>query len=79
MIRAFLHLSNSNNFVVNKTRFKRLCSDNAYPQYHVVQFEAHFASIKTDAGNSHGKVFIEDNFGNVRIYPEVMIQIKRFY
>jgi hypothetical protein len=46
---------------------KRCQNPAAYPDVYVRDFKGNFASMKTDKGKSHGKVFTDDGY-NVRIW-----------
>jgi len=58
------------------------CSDKYnYPQMYVADFKGNFAQMKTDAGNSHGKVFVVIN-DVVKIWDEiesVLIEYKKYF
>ena len=73
IIMAYLHLEQ--NGVVYLDELKKLCSNKSHNQYFVEKFDGHFASMKTDKGNSHGKVFYDEN-GFVYIWPKVREEIK---
>ncbi len=76
IIKAFLRLSRVND-IIKLTDLKKLCSyENE--NFYVKKFDINFASMKTDAGNSHGKVFKEDN-GIVTIYETVLREINRYF
>jgi hypothetical protein len=53
-----------------------ICSNKSkFSEYHVEKFDGHYASMKTDSGKSHGKVFHDKN-GSVFIYQKVRDEIK---
>jgi len=72
IIQAYLKLEKSGN--VRLSDLSDLCSQ-GNSQYYVSNFNAHFPSMKTDAGNSHGKVFYDDG-QFVRIWPRVRDEIR---
>lgn len=69
IIRAFLELDALG--VVSTASFQAYCRDS----YQIANFNAHFASLKTDTANSHGKVFYEQN-GYVFLYDRVRSEIE---
>lgn len=77
LVKAYLKLSESQD--VTKGDFRKICS-NSYiePDLYVDKFTQHFNSMTTDAGNSHGKVFFEDN-GFVYVYPQAMSEIENYF
>jgi hypothetical protein len=44
---------------------------------YVRDFRGNFASMKTDAGKSHGKVFRDDGY-NITICPEVLATLEQY-
>lgn len=72
IIRAFLDLETEQNVTVESLR--NYCSR----EYGVENFDQHFASMKTDAGNSHGKVFFEHN-GLVNLWDTVRIEVEEHF
>jgi hypothetical protein len=77
IIKAFLTLQKKQD--VTKDDLLGLCSQNAKkPAFYVEKFRQNFNSMKTDAGNSHGKVFLEDN-GFVYVYPQAMSEIEKYF
>ncbi len=77
MISAFLYIEN--NGEVSLSDFKKLCTNKAeFPQFFVPTFDGHYPSMKTDRGNSHGKVFYDQN-GIVSIWPQVREEIKKHF
>jgi len=74
IVKAFLFLSKNGD--VGRDNLKMLCSDeDGHPDFIVKNFDNNFASMKTDSGNSHGKVFFEKG-GCVYMYPEIEKVIK---
>jgi hypothetical protein len=73
IIMAYLHLEK--NGAVQLSDLKNLCSNKSNNHYFVEKFDGHYASMKTDKGNSHGKVFYDQN-GIVYIWPIVREEIK---
>lgn len=76
IISAYLHLEKSGDVPFNE--LKSLCSDRSQNKYFVEKFDGHYASMKTDKGNSHGKVFYDEN-GLVFILPIVREEIKQHF
>lgn len=70
IIMAFLKLEKQG--VVCLDELKNLCESN--PNYSVKKFDGHYASMKTDAGNSHGNVFYDED-GIVSVWPRVREEI----
>jgi len=76
IIMAFLALEKTGDVFLRN--FKSYCS-NKNSKYQVEKFDGHYASMKTDAGNSHGKVFYDDINGIVAIYPRVREEIQKHF
>lgn len=76
IIMAFLELEKTGDVFLRN--FKSYCS-NKNSKYQVEKFDGHYASMKTDAGNSHGKVFYDDENGIVAIYPRVREEIEKYF
>ena len=77
LIKAYLDLAVKG--LVSKEEMKLYCSDPIVnPGCFVEKVTKNFNSMKTDAGNSNGKVFFEDN-GTVFIFPQVMDEIKKYF
>jgi hypothetical protein len=68
ILRAFLKLQ-AENGSVTVLALRQRCSD--------INFPSHYASMKTDHGNSHGKVFEESN-GYVTIWDVVQPTIEKY-
>jgi hypothetical protein len=75
IIKAYLHLEKSS--PVSLHNLQVLCAQTDLP-YYVKRFDGNYNSMKTDAGNSHGKVFF-DNGVIVSIYPPVREEIKKWF
>jgi hypothetical protein len=73
IIRAYLELYKKASDV-KKNDLKKLCEE----KYDLKTFETNFASLKTDSGHSHGKVFKEDN-GVVAVYDNAWREIKSHF
>lgn len=77
MIKAYLKLRSTSD--VSKKDFINLCSDvSSNPKFYVEKFIQNYNSMKTDAGNSHGKIFFEDS-DLVYLYPQVEAEIKQWF
>src|SRR5215216_823699 len=68
IIRAFLLLEQDGE--VELARLKQYCTK----ELHMADFQGNYASMKTDAGNAHGKVFLDDGT-TVRIWPRAREEI----
>ncbi|MBO6793719.1 MAG: hypothetical protein JJ895_07405 [Balneolaceae bacterium] len=75
MIKAFLELSLKQK--VTFEQLKNICTNKKY-EIDEKKFLGNYLSMKTDKGNSHGKVFFENN-GYIEIYPVVMNEIKEYF
>jgi len=75
IIMAFLELEKNGTVYLND--LKSSCS-NKDSKYYVKKFDEHYASMKTDSGNSHGNVFFEKN-GIVNIWPRVREEIREHF
>jgi hypothetical protein len=75
IVKAYLKLNRNGAVILENLR--RLCSDPT-SEYFVKNFRENYASMKTDSGNNHGKVFYDDG-EIVSIYPPVLIEIKRWF
>lgn len=77
IISAFLYLEKKGEVLLRD--FKRICtSESEFLQFYVPTFDGHYPSMKTDAGNSHGKVFYDQN-GIVLIWPRVREEIETYF
>ena len=76
IIMAYLNLEKKGD--VKLRDLKNLCSNKSNSHYFVEKFDGHYASMKTDKGNSHGKVFY-DQKGIVYIWPIVRDEIKSHF
>ena len=72
IIKAFLKIEK--NGETTYALLKTTCVE----QYSIEGFESHFASMKTDKGNSHGAVFYEVG-DNVRIWDRVRSEINAYF
>tara|TARA_R110002050_G_scaffold9504_1_gene32950 strand:- start:91893 stop:92561 length:669 start_codon:yes stop_codon:yes gene_type:complete len=72
IISAFLELETNGDVKVDD--FRNYCGE----QYNITNFDQHFASMKTDNGNSHGKVFFVEN-GEVKIWQIVRVEIEEYF
>lgn len=75
IIKAFLNLERSGPVFLKDLR--GLCAQTGSP-YYVKLFEGNYNSMKTDSGNSHGKVFFDDRV-IVSVYQPVREEIKRWF
>lgn len=70
LIKAFLLIQEEQGKVPLEELIIRCTDKENYPDTFVTDFKGNFAQMKTDAGNSHGKVFVVEN-DEVRIWSEV--------
>ena len=68
IIRAFLHLERKGD--VELSRLREYCKQ----KIGMTTFDSNYASMKTDSGHSHGKVFFEEG-AMVRMWPPVRKKI----
>jgi hypothetical protein len=76
IIKAFLVLEKSG--MVQRADLKAFCSKESGSRCYVKYFDNNYASMKTDSGNSHGKIFYEKE-GYVHMYPEVRKEVERHF
>jgi hypothetical protein len=77
IVAAYLHLEKAGE--VRLEDLKALCSDRVnFPRFYVKLFAGHYASMKTDAGNSHGKVFYEKD-GVVKMWGQVREEVGKYF
>lgn len=70
IIRAYFQLL-SESGRVNRPALEARCQNEAdHPDVYVRDFRGNFASLKTDKGNSHGKVFEDDGY-NIKIWIKI--------
>lgn len=81
IIKAYFTILDDRGFVTFKDLLK-MCSDKYnYPEMYVADFRGNFAQMKTDAGNSYGKVF-NVTYDIVEIWDEVadvLLEYKRYF
>lgn len=70
IIKAFFELSEESGSVTIDELSERCSNADEYPETFVTDFKGNFAQMKTDASNSHGKVFIT-NGDDVEIWDEI--------
>lgn len=81
IIRAFFQLEQELEFVTVKALSERCNNLKDYPDTFTRDFKGNFAQMKTDASNSHGKVFIVNN-DVIEIWSEikeVLMMNKHFF
>lgn len=69
IIKAFFACEQDGNASLQD--MKDLCSDINAPEFYVRDFQNNYASMRTDAGHSHGKVFEDSVDGYVVIWSEI--------
>lgn len=72
IIRAFLALEKSGDVYLSVLR--EYCER----ELGMVRFSGKYASLKSDAGNSYGRVFFDDG-DIVRMWPEVRAEVDRYF
>lgn len=72
IIRAFLNLATAGD--VDLSNFKIYCEETLK----ISGFAGKYASMKTDAGNSYGKVFF-DNGRIVQMWPEIKLEVVAYF
>jgi hypothetical protein len=72
IIRAYLSLER--NGEVELSALRQYCTENL----HISNFDAHYASMKTDAGNAHGKVFFNEG-SKVKIWHRARKYIDEYF
>lgn len=77
IIRAFLQLQKERGFVCRPELEARCQDPEGHADVYVRDFRGNFASMKTDAGRSHGKVFRDDGY-NITICPEVLATLEQY-
>ncbi len=77
IIRAYYQISDEHGRV-NRPALEARCQNmQEHPDTYVRDFRGNFASMKTDKGNSHGKVFTDDGY-NIGIWSEVNEVLERY-
>ena len=76
IIRAYLFLEKGGKVLLRN--LNRTCSALDSKFYVGENFKGNYASMKTDAGHAHGKVFYDDD-GVVFIYPVVRKEIRKWF
>lgn len=77
IIKAFLQIEEQQGQVRYDELMERCSNDTKYPDTYVKDFKGNFAQMKTDASNSHGKVFIEEE-DKVEIWHEVLDTLREY-
>ena len=72
MIKAYLELEKDGRVLLES--FKEKCEN----QYKIKTFSTNYRSMKTDSGNSHGKIFYENTI-YIFMYPIVRDEVKKFF
>ena len=70
LIRAYFQLLAERGRVYRPELEARCQDQSRHPDVYVRDFKGNFASMKTDKGKSHGKVFLDDGY-NISIWDEV--------
>lgn len=78
IINAYLLLEENDKTVSYQSMAKFCRNKEKYPNLYVSTFSENFAQMKSDSGNSHGKVFYEEN-DLVIMYPTVRAEVKKYF
>lgn len=81
IIRAYFQVLSERGKVDRPTLEERCQNLQDYPDVYVSDFKGNFASMKTDKGNSHGKVFTDDgyNIGIWDVVDETLIKYRNLF
>lgn len=77
IIKAFLQIEEQHGQVSYEELVERCSNNTKYPDTYINDFKGNFAQMKTDASNSHGKVFIEED-NKVEIWSEVLDTLRKY-
>lgn len=77
LIKAFLKIEEEQGVVSYEELMERCSNSTKYPDTYVSDFRGNFAQMKTDASNSHGKVFIVEG-DKVEIWSEVLDTLRKY-
>lgn len=77
IIKAFLLIEEQQGQVSYEELMERCSNATKYPDTYVKDFKGNYAQMKTDASNSHGKVFIEEG-DTVEIWSEVLDTLRQY-
>ncbi|MBU3196001.1 hypothetical protein KPL26_04880 [Clostridium algidicarnis] len=77
IIKAFLQIEEEQGQVTYEELMERCSNATKYSDTYVSDFKGNFAQMKTDASNSHGKVFIVEG-DNVEIWSEVLDTLRQY-
>ncbi|MFQ9978456.1 hypothetical protein [Clostridium cadaveris] len=77
LIKAFLKIEEEQGVVSYEELMERCSNSKKYPDTYVSDFRGNFAQMKTDASNSHGKVFIVEG-DKVEIWSEVLDTLRKY-
>lgn len=82
IIKAFFISAENHNGTAILSEMKLLCNDANNPELYVEgKFNNNYPQMKTDKGNSHGKIF-EDNGNDVWLWKEIeptLLQYKNYF
>mgnify|MGYP000747745205 CR=1 FL=1 len=73
IVKTFLELSKGAS-CVDYTEFRDQCEK----RFGILRFDGHLASMMTDAGNAHGKVFYREQ-ENICVWPQAMSEIRKYF
>lgn len=77
IIRAYFQILSESGRVNCPELEARCQNEKGHPDVFVRDFKGNFASMKTNKGKSHGKVFIDDGY-NIKIWDEVFETLERY-
>lgn len=78
ILKAFWQLESEEGIVTYEALEKRCSENKLYPDTYIEKFKGNFDQMKTDKGNSHGKVFEIYEENKVKIWDEVYEDITKY-
>ena len=77
IVRAYFQILSESGRVNRPALEVRCQNEQDHPDVYVRDFKGNFDSMKTDKGNSHGRVFIDDGY-NIKIWDRVSETLEKF-
>lgn len=78
IIRAYLQMANERKYVRYDDLVVRCSNKNEYPDVYIANFDENFCGLKTDSEKSYGKIFSQDENGNIFIWDFVRDEILKY-
>ena len=75
IIRAYLQMANEQKYVRYDDLVARFSNDKEYPDIFIENFKENFEQLNVDSEKSHGKIFSQDENGNISIWDFVRDEI----